>query len=158
MSTSWLARHGTTLIALGAGLVLALVALLLWKPPWSTHQPAPAGEKSSPGWGIRYNATITLARRGSKKTRLDILDEMLDEDKQRANFRTRITNGEEVVNEQREQDVFGALNTALDATVKYQEKTNDPKLVALKPALEKLAAGSNRALQEKAKTLLEKIS
>src|SRR5208282_705557 len=42
---------------------------------------------SSPGWAVRYNATVTLARRGSAKTPFDVLSEMLDEDQQLRNFR-----------------------------------------------------------------------
>src|SRR5437660_12903415 len=101
MAETWVSRHGTTLIALGAALVLGIVALILWWPGGlSSRQPVPAGTPSGPGWRIRYNATIALARRGSADTDVvDRLEEMLDESRQRANFRTELDSGQEIVDE-----------------------------------------------------------
>jgi hypothetical protein len=156
MAESWVSRHGTTLIAVGAALVLGIVALVLWKPGLSSRQPAPIGDPSNPGWKIRYDATIALARRGSDKTDIDILEQMLGETTQRANFRTKQSNGQEVVDEQ---GMYRMLDATLDAIAQYRDKHSNPKADAqLKPAVEKLTESQNHAVREKAKDLLQKLS
>jgi hypothetical protein len=69
-------------------LVLIVLAILFWKPP--TPPPAiptdlPA-DPSAPGWQVRYNAAIALARRGSASTPWPLLREMLDDKLQLRNF------------------------------------------------------------------------
>ncbi len=156
MKESWIARHGTTLIALGAMLILGLVALILWRPPWTKSTAVPAGDASSPGWTIRYNAAIALARRGSPRTPLDLLDEMLDEEKQLANFSKRVGDGREDVESTK---AYQTIDAALDAIVLYEEKTHDPKVgTELKAAIEKLTESPNRAMREKASRTLEKLT
>jgi hypothetical protein len=54
---------------------------------------------SSPGWEIRYNAAQALARHGSAEVPLDVLAEMLDEQKQLKNFRAVGKNGRDVPDE-----------------------------------------------------------
>jgi hypothetical protein len=51
------------------------------------------------GWLIRYNASITLARRGSAQVPWDILVEMLDENRQLRNFRVQLPDGKVVPDE-----------------------------------------------------------
>lgn len=51
------------------------------------------------GWEIRYNAALTLARRGSAETPLDTLAEMLDEQRQMYNFRAQLKDGRNVPDE-----------------------------------------------------------
>jgi hypothetical protein len=45
---------------------------------------------SATGWQIRYNAALALARRGSQHTPWTTIREMLDEERQRRNFRAKI--------------------------------------------------------------------
>jgi hypothetical protein len=78
---------------------------------------------SSPGWDTRYNATLALARRGSDAVRLDILAEMLDENRQFRNFRTRLKDGREVA------DVAAAQQTILGALKAAREWHQHPKAV-----------------------------
>ena len=183
MPESWISRHGTTLIAFGAALVLGIVALVLFRPGWHTARPpVPVGKPSNPGWKIRYDATIALARRGSAHTSIDLLEEMLDEGTQEANFRVKQADGREVVDEQ---GVDNMLVATLDAVQEYQAKHKEPEMATelrtvyasprltimipfvhpppdwkeqLKPAIEKLTDNRNAAVREKAKDLLEKLS
>jgi hypothetical protein len=157
MQESWISRHGTTLIAFGAALVLGIVALVLWRPGWHTARPpAVVDSPSNPGWKIRYNATIALARRGNPDTSVDLLKEMLDVDKQRANFSVKQEDEKVVVDEQQ---VDSMLAATLDAVELFLDKRKDPKADAdLKPAVEKLTENQNPAVREKAKDVLKKLS
>src|ERR1051326_2009013 len=120
MAESWLSRHGTTLIAVGAAMVLGIVALVLWRPGWSSRAPAPIGHADAPGGKIRYNAKIALARRGKLDEKaVDNLKDMLDEEMQRANFRVKQADGQETVDEQ---GMDSMLAAALDAIAAYHEK------------------------------------
>jgi hypothetical protein len=80
------------LVPLGLAALVLGVGLLLWLrwPGQTIPDEPPADVKASPrGWQIRYNATLSLAARGSKKVRLDLLQEMLDENVQLKNFRLK---------------------------------------------------------------------
>jgi hypothetical protein len=81
-------RRGFLMLGGMAILVGIVLAILFWKPaPLPTEIPVdlPA-EPSAPGWQVRYNAAIALARRGSAQTPWPILREMLDENQQLKNF------------------------------------------------------------------------
>ncbi|MCI0457516.1 MAG: hypothetical protein L0Z62_11145 [Gemmataceae bacterium] len=67
--------------------------------PWSSLGKTAELMPSAPGWQVRYNATITLARRGSPEVPFDLLTEMLDENMQMRNFRARLQSGREVPDE-----------------------------------------------------------
>ena len=54
---------------------------------------------SAPGWDIRYNAAIALARRGSPEVPWPLLREMLDEKLQMRNHRVVQPDGREVYDE-----------------------------------------------------------
>ena len=62
----------------------------------------PSGRASRAGWEIRYNAAAALARRGSDriKDHIEVLSEMLDENQQLLNFRTKLKEGQDVPDEQ----------------------------------------------------------
>jgi len=100
-----------------------------------------------PGLKVRYNATVALARKGSAKTRLDVLAEMLDEDKQRENFRLKRDDGQEVADES---TISITLVTALKAIVELRRRSPGRDLSSLAPALEKLAQNPNMALRSEA--------
>src|SRR5438093_523345 len=96
---SWLAKRG--LILGGLVGILGLVVLVVWlrKPEQETAAEPPASvTPSGPGWEIRYQATLALARRGSLKIPLEQLAEMLDEDKQLKTCRVKRKDGQDVPN------------------------------------------------------------
>jgi hypothetical protein len=101
----------------------------------------------SPGLKIRYNATVALARRGSNKTRLDVLAEMLDEDQQRQNFRIREKDGREITDEA---TVGVTIATALKAVTELHRKNPERDLSSLAPALDKLTQNDKIALRSEA--------
>jgi hypothetical protein len=54
---------------------------------------------SAPGWNVRYNAALTLARRGSPSVPWDSIREMLDEKQQMRNHCVRLPDGRDVYDE-----------------------------------------------------------
>jgi hypothetical protein len=114
-----------------------------------------SGPSSSTGWDVRYNAALALARRGSPQfddsVVQDLFKEMLDEELQLRNFRTKLKNGQETT------DAIAARTAVLGALKALDEyKTKQPKadLAALRPAIEKLTSSSTPALAQEARKLL----
>ena len=101
-----------------------------------------------PGRQVCYNATIALARRGSGKTRLGMLEEMLDENELREVFRIQPKNG---ADEPEEAAVVQTVLVALQAVAEMHKQ--NPKLVnrALRDAVNKLMSNSNAAVANEAK-------
>jgi hypothetical protein len=101
-----------------------------------------------PGRQVCYNATLALARGGSSKTRLGILEEMLDENELREVFRIRTKNG---ADEPEEAAVVQTLIIALQAVIEIQK--NHPQLVneALRDAVNKLVSHPNAAVATEAR-------
>ena len=81
---------------------------------------------SDPGWEVRYNAAVTLARRGSAKTPWPVVLDMLDEDRQLRNYRVTLKNGQVVSNQE------DATRTVLNGLVAIAEwhKKQDPAVAA----------------------------
>lgn len=105
-----------------------------------------------PGLEIRYNAALALARRGSPKIRVDLLQEMLDEERLRENFRLRRAGGTDTVDES---TVRTTLLSTLQALTELHQRQPEKDLTAVKPALQKLAQSNVKGLQVEAeKTLL----
>jgi hypothetical protein len=75
---------------------------------------------SAPGWEIRYNATLALARHGSPNLPLDVMREMLDERKQLLNFGKIQKDGQTVTNED------AARRTVLNALKAFVEWHQHP--------------------------------
>jgi hypothetical protein len=96
---------------------------------------------------VRYNATVALARKGSEKTRLDVLEEMLDESRQRENFQLRTNDGRDIADES---TVSLTIVTALKAVVELHRKKPGRDLSVLTSALDKLAENPNIALRVEA--------
>lgn len=80
----------------------------LWKSPQAAFPSAIAwgpllqlsdALPSPPGFEIRYTATRVLASRGSPRIPLDILREMIDEERQMRNFRVQLKDGKVVPNQ-----------------------------------------------------------
>ena len=74
---------------------------------------------SAPGWEVRYNAALTLARRGSPDTPWPVLLEMLDEEQQQRNFRVLLKSGKLSVD--REAALRTVYNT-LGVIAEYSQK------------------------------------
>ncbi len=111
--------------------------------------PLPTASVCRPGWEIRYNAVTALARRGSDRVKehLDVLGEMLNEDQQLANFRTKLKDGRVVPDEQ---SARGTVLSALKAVVELHGKRPEMDLSALAPAIDKLAGSSNLVVRTEA--------
>src|ERR1700736_1810414 len=89
---SGLMRRGLLLLGLMTVLAVVVLYVALRRPDQEVRAEPPlaAGLPSAPGWEIRYNATVALARRGSPQLPLGVLCEMLDEDRQMRNFRATL--------------------------------------------------------------------
>ncbi|HLW64142.1 MAG TPA: hypothetical protein VKS79_02405 [Gemmataceae bacterium] len=119
------------------------------------------GNPSAPGWEIRYNATLALARRGSDEVKKneqvwENLNEMLDEQQQLRNFRIKNKDGSEVSDEPAARMT---VISALQAIDELHQRRPDMDLTGLLPAVEKLTSSSNVAVRTEAtrtKLLLEK--
>jgi hypothetical protein len=117
--------------------------------------PPVSGPKSAAGWEVRYNAVLALARRGSPHVKdpevWDMLLEMLDEDQQLRNFRTKTDDGREVVDDNGARTaVIGALQAVQD----LHRKQPQTDLSGIKPAIEKLEHGANPTVALQAKQAL----
>jgi HEAT repeat protein len=110
---------------------------------------AHSGESHIRGLEIRYKATEALARRGSEKItkRFGILQEMLDEDKQRQNFRTELRGGQEVADENL---VYSTVRGALRGITELHHRQPMLDLTAFYPAIEKLSDSPIRDLRTEA--------
>jgi hypothetical protein len=109
---------------------------------------------SSPGWQVRYNTTLTYARRGSPNLPLAVLSEMLDEDRQMRNFRARLADGKDVPDEYAaRQTVYNALHyfgewqQHKDAVASAQA---NPELQRVYAAVDKLTHSKNDVLRKEA--------
>ena len=109
------------------------------------------GPASAPGWEVRYNASIALARRGNphaiEASAKDSLLEMLDEEQQMRNFREKV-NGKEISN------VAGAqltVITAVQAIAELHRRQPDLDLSFFKPAIDKLTNSLSVAVSTEAK-------
>jgi hypothetical protein len=118
------------LVPLGLAALVVAVGLFIWLrwPGPGTPTEPPANVQPSPrGWQIRYNATLSLAIKGSKKVPLDILQEMLDENVQLKNFRLKKKSGPDVADETAARQTV--LNT-LKAIVEWHKKLDVAKAYA----------------------------
>ncbi len=108
----------------------------------------PASVTKSPGLHVRFNATAALAARGSPKTRLDQLGEMLDADRLRELCLVRDTDGVE-----RPDELFIVQTqvAALEAVAKLHRKLPSLDLSKLRPAVDRLAGDANRDLRAQAR-------
>jgi hypothetical protein len=109
---------------------------------------------SSPGWGVRYNATLVLARRGSAKTPLDVLSQMLDEDQQMRNFRVRLADGKDVADEYAARRTVLAALKAFDDWQQHKDAVqavgNAPELQRVQAAIDKLTHSGNEVVSKEA--------
>lgn len=115
-----------------AGLVgVAFLAWSRWPGQTIPTEPPSSVKPSRKGWQIRYNATLSLAVKGSAQVPLTELAEMLDENVQLKNFRVQLKNGQDVPDE------MGARKTilnALKAITEWHKKLDVAKAYSRQPA------------------------
>lgn len=101
------------------------------------------------GVEIRYKAVEGLARRGSPLVvkRMGLLEEMLDEERQKEIFRIRSNAGKETADEAL---VFSTVRGALKGLSELHKKKPDLDLSSFSPAIEKLLHSSNPELRTEA--------
>lgn len=99
------------------------------------------------GFDVQANATLALARRGSERTPVGMLQEMLDPDRLREIFVIKPRNGNEKPNEALV--VLTVIDT-LKAVEKLHEKRPALKLEALVPLIEALEKSDNAAIRAQA--------
>jgi hypothetical protein len=98
-----------------------------------------------PGFRVQVNASVALARRGSPKTPLGLLAEMLDETILRERFVLQDKkSGQEQPNEDM---VVGTLVNALQAVPELHRKRPEMDLSALRPPIDRLAQNANKAVR-----------
>jgi hypothetical protein len=101
------------------------------------------------GFKVQATATVALARRGSPRTRIDLLEEMLDPDRLRQVFVNKNTKtGEETPDEA---VVTQTVLNALKAVARLHEKRPDLPLKGCATAVDKLAGSDNAAVRKEAK-------
>jgi hypothetical protein len=118
-----------------------------------------SGPASSPGWEVRYNATLALAHRGSDKVKdertWELLREMLDEDQQLRNFRRKQKDGKEVIDEG---PARLTVITALQAVHELHKKRPELDLSGLNDRIESLTKSRNVAVSTEAKKVQQSLS
>jgi hypothetical protein len=129
--------------------------------PWPALVRTAEDLPSPPGWKVRYSAAIALARRGSAHVPLDLLREMLDEERQLKNCRVRLKDGREVPDEGEARRI---VVNALKAVVAWHEHADavrslgaDPRLQAVYSAVDRLAHSPNVALRKEAEATQAKL-
>lgn len=142
------------------GLLLATLMVLAagCQPPAGSAS-LPTGPRSVGGWEVRYQAVLSLARRGSPHIKdpglWAVLSEMLDEEQQLRNFRARLSDGREVPDE------FAARTTVIGALRAVQElhrKQPTMDLSDLKRPIEKLTHSPAAPVSTEAKQTLLALS
>jgi hypothetical protein len=110
---------------------------------WPALAAMPKVLPSGPGWEIRYNATLALARRGSKELPLENVREMLDESRQMRNFRAPLEGGGSVPDEVAARRTI--LNT-LEALISWWQKlpADDRARIAQEPVLREVRGELDR--------------
>jgi hypothetical protein len=102
----------------------------------------------TPGLQVRFNATIALANRGSAKTPLNLLGDMLDEDQLREEFKLRRKDNSETVDEAA---VNQTLVNALKAVRNLHRQRPKLDLTGLRRAIDKLAEHASATIRKEAK-------
>jgi hypothetical protein len=101
-----------------------------------------------PGLRIRYNAAVALARRGSGRTPVDVLREMLDESEQLEQNLVRFKkDGRQAADEATARDV---VKEALGAVAELHRKNPAMNLSSLDSAIDKLKSSSDASVRKEA--------
>ncbi len=103
------------------------------------------------GFKVQANATIALARRGSPRVRLDLLEEMLDPERLSKLFVIRVSQrGKSTEDQPDEAIVVQTVISALKALVQLHRKRPEMKLDRFVPLVEKLTESDNVAIRTEA--------
>jgi hypothetical protein len=108
-----------------------------------------------PGAEIRYNATVALARRGSDRVRIALLEEMLDEPSLQETFRVVFQDGRE---EPDKFTVWLTLSSTLSAVAELHRQNPGVDLSPLLPKIDALTEHANPNLRTEAKTTLNALT
>jgi hypothetical protein len=100
-----------------------------------------------PGMNVRINAAIALARRGSTRTPVDLLADMLDPEVLGETFILKQADGSEHPYEAK---VVGTMIETLKAAAELHRLRPTMDLSSLRPAVDRLAAHDNKDLREQA--------
>lgn len=138
-------KRGLLLLTGMTCLGLVVLGIVLYRP----ERPMPElpkdlpADPSSPGWQIRYNAAIALARRGSEHVPWKVVAEMLDEKQQFRNFSSVVADGREIPNEvNARRTILQTLEAVRDWHRKHAEHKEKPS-----PELETVYARVDRLAQ-----------
>lgn len=150
--------HPEWLAVLGAMPQMAFPANVAWAslPPLATALP------SAPGWEIRYNAALALARRGSAQLPLGLMREMLDEEQQMRNFRAVLADGRQVADETAaRQTVLSALKALAlwhhHATAGSVAGRHNPALTEVYQAVDRLTQSTNLVIRTEAEKTRQEL-
>lgn len=111
--------------------------------------------RKNEGLGIRYQAAVALARRGSAQAPLDVLGEMLDESVQLEKHRVRSAkDGREAPDKVA---TYGDMENALKAIAELHRKNPRVNLAALDTAIDKLKRSDNPAVRKEAERTREAL-
>jgi hypothetical protein len=127
--------------------------------PWGALYQLGDALPSRPGWEIRYTATRVLANHGSPKIRLDVLCEMLDEQRQLRNFQAKLSDGRVVPDEgAAAEEVVIALRAVSEwhkhSAAVQAVGSDSPQMQKLTRAVEKLTHSRNNVVQTRAQETL----
>jgi hypothetical protein len=114
-----------------------------------------SAEDRTPVLEVRYNAAVALARRGSDRARLDLLDEMLDPERQLQNFRLK---GKDGADRPDEATARTTVVNALRAVAELHRRRPGRDLSALRPVVERLARCDDGALRAEAEHTLQALA
>ena len=117
----------------------------------------------SPGWGVRYNAAIALARIGSHQMPFDVLRQMLDEDLQMRTWVVLTEDGKIITEEHNARStVLNGLNALTDwhkhPQAVQKVGKDDPGLQRVYAAVDRLTQSRNRVIQQEAESVKQKIA
>jgi hypothetical protein len=108
----------------------------------------------TPGLKTRFNAVLALAHRGSSKTNLGMMEQMLDEAFLRENFLVERPGGVQAPDESTISQIIDAALKALGQLHQHQPKLD---LSRFKPALDTLAKNGNIAIRTEATAIQKEL-
>jgi len=163
-----LVRRGLLLLGLMTALAVVVVMIIVQRPtppdfstgeatPFVLPVAAPVGFPgalpwagiavlgdhlpSEPGWEIRYNAALALARRGSPHTPWITIREMLDVERQRRNFPGKLSAGKIRSDDE---SALRTVHATLGVVADWHKKQGDAAKVAIASELELVYAEVDR--------------
>lgn len=118
---------------------------------------------SAPGWETRYNAVRALAHKGSKQLPLDVLREMLDEERQLRNFSDYLPKqGRRLPNPNAAHQVILIALKSVSEWHKHEDDVaavgkDHPDVQRIYAAVDKLAQHSNDTVRKEAENTLKTL-